>query len=485
MPDLRKATLTPISGDADPKPLGAPIPVQFNPSSLHLVLASAADTGQTPARQAEQHLGSGNLTLTLDLHFDTADEGTTESPRNVRDKTAQVAQFMLPSKGSSDPPPRVRFHWGDFILDGVMGNYSEDVDLFSPQGVPLRAKVSITIRGQNPDFAANAAGPGAKTGAGATAPGATAGAPGSIGFGASLSVGASLGVSAGIGIGGGVEISVGDQVGIAIGGESAAEFTARMGADPEAWRGVAAGLDSTVSIEAGTAIGFSPALSTGAGVGAATGVEAGRAPASPAAAVGLAGAAAAPARPGTAPAAAAGFALTAAGGVQAAVETVRIVETGAAAAGAKAAYGESPPAPGAARAAPPAPPVLAQPRPRLVDSGLAVAAAQTPAPPAPPPPRADPRATSFGRGIPLRPRVNGAAGARAGALGAGAVLVGIRARTPTQAPASPDPTVPPWRALPAGDRTRVAAEAAQQWLRPTTPCGCGGDCGCGRGGGCR
>src|SRR5438128_2344971 len=201
MPDLKKATLQKLSGDPDPKTIGDRIEVQFNPSSLHLVLSSASDAGQTPARQAEQHLGSGNLTLTLDLHFDSADEGTTGAPRNVREKTIQVAQFMLPDKGSKKAPPRVRFQWGDFVLDGVMGSYNEDIDLFSPQGVPLRAKVWISIRGQNPDLAANRAGPGAATGAGALAPGGFGGAPGTVGFGASLSLGASVGVGAGLAIG--------------------------------------------------------------------------------------------------------------------------------------------------------------------------------------------------------------------------------------------------------------------------------------------
>ena len=255
MPDLQKATLQKLTGGADPQPDGDEIKVQFNPSSLHFTLASATDGQGTPARDAVQSLGSGNLTVTMDLHFDSADEGTTDAPSNVRVKTADVAQFMLPASGSSAPPPRVRFHWGDFILDGVMSSYTEDVDLFSPQGVPLRAKVSIAIRGQNPDKAANRAGAGAATGADATPPGGGGGgsgggggggAPGTVGFGAGLSVGAGLSLGASVGVG--LSLSAGASVGVAIGGESAAEFAARMGVDPSAWRGIAAGLDSTISI---------------------------------------------------------------------------------------------------------------------------------------------------------------------------------------------------------------------------------------------
>jgi contractile injection system tube protein len=482
MPNLEKAKLFKLDRRNPNRVDGDPIPVQFNPASMHFVLSSTTDGPGTPARQAEQSLGAGNLTLTLDLHFDTADEGATDAPHNVRLKTAQVAQFMQPTRGSREAPPRVRFAWGDFQIDGVMGSYTEDVDLFSPQGVPLRAKVSISIRGQNPDVAANRTGAGVATGAGATTPGGGGGggAVGTIGFGASLSVGASLSLAASVSLGADV------TTGVAIGGESAAEFAARMGVDPGAWRGIAGGLDSTVSIEAGTEIDVSAGLSSSAGVGAATGVEASAAVPLDAA-VGLAGERAAPQRSGAAPGTAAGFALAAAGGVQSAVETVRIADTAAKASGAKEAFALAPRA-ATPPAAPSAPPAASQPRPPLRAAELPVAAAQRPAPPAPPPPRADARATTFGYGVPLRPRVTGAADERAGAVG-GLVLVAARVRVATEAPVTPDRTAAPWLALPAADPGRSAADAKQDLTRPTCSCGCNepigrGDCGCGCGGGC-
>ena len=326
MPNLEKATLLAVKKDsADPLDGAKPIPVQFNPSSLHFTLASASDSGKTPARPDEQHLGSGNVTVTLDLHFDTADEGSTDTPVSVRTKTAEVAKFMLPASGSSGPPPRVRFSWGTSSSSASWGRTTEDLDLFSPQGIPLRAKVAVSIRGQNPERAANKTGPGAKSAAGATKPGAFGGAPGTIGFGASLSVGASLGVSAGLGVGVSLEagLSLGDRTGVAIGGESVAEFAARMGADPSAWRGVAAGLDSTISLPAGAEIDFSSNLSANVGVGTAVGVGS-DASATIEASVGLGGESAAPARAGAAPGTGAGMALAAAGGVQEALASTQV-----------------------------------------------------------------------------------------------------------------------------------------------------------------
>ena len=65
MTALAKARLFRLGGEKEPRVEGDPIPVQFNPSSLHVVLSSATDGPGTPARQAEQSLGAGNLRRVL------------------------------------------------------------------------------------------------------------------------------------------------------------------------------------------------------------------------------------------------------------------------------------------------------------------------------------------------------------------------------------------------------------------------------------
>ena len=76
---LAKASLVAIDGAAAAQPLNGekPIDVQFNPATMHVTLAKAAEGRRSTAGQSEQAIGAGNATLTLDLHFDTADEGTT------------------------------------------------------------------------------------------------------------------------------------------------------------------------------------------------------------------------------------------------------------------------------------------------------------------------------------------------------------------------------------------------------------------------
>jgi hypothetical protein len=412
---FEKAELLALKGDKGSSPLGPPaVPVQFNPASLRMQLTNDTAGGQARGHQAEQHVGTGSTQLTFDLHFDTADQGT-----DVRDKVALVENFVLPSvPGSKKAPPRVRFHWGQFLFEGLMTGLQEEIDLFTSDGVPLRAKVGVTIKGQDPKLAKVKSD---ATGADATPPGKPDATPG--------------------GGGGGV----GDRAGTALGGESAAQFAARMGVDPSAWRGLgAAGLSSPLSLAAGLEIDFSSGLSAGAGLGSTVGVAAGAA-ASLEQAFGLhpAGGAAGPA--------AAGFALAAAGGVRAAVETVQIAKSAQAASQAREAFTQPTAAAGAPAATRPAAPE--QPRRPLAAAGRP-AGPQSPAPAAPPPPRADPRAESFGFGVPLRPRVGGAADERKGPFG-GWIVVGVRARAPKRAPAA-----------------AVRHTAAH-------------DCGCGCGGGCR
>ncbi|MGH3774195.1 MAG: hypothetical protein ACRDRR_00430 [Pseudonocardiaceae bacterium] len=138
------------------------IPVQFNPASLKLQMTNSTDGAQSRGRQVQQYNGSASTSLSVELEFDTADEGTTAQPLDVRTRTAGVARFVLPGgEGSKQAPPRVQFRWGTLIVAGVMTSLSEEFDLFSADGVPLRAKVGVEIKEQDPKFEALERGPGA------------------------------------------------------------------------------------------------------------------------------------------------------------------------------------------------------------------------------------------------------------------------------------------------------------------------------------
>jgi contractile injection system tube protein len=382
-------------------------------------------------------------------------------------------------------PPKARFVWQDLQIDGIIEDLSIDFDLFASDGTPLRAKMSVTMKEQDAKYQLGKTGPGANTASGATLPGASAAGPGSFGasLGLSAGIGASAGLGAGVSLGLGASASASagltDSTRAALSGESAAEFAARNGLDPAAWRGVTGNLDSTLSLKGGVEVDFNASVSSAAGVGVAVGVEAG-ASASLEASFGLDVRGAVPTPAGIAlgaVGASAGFALASAGGVSAAIETVNGLKAGSAAAAAKEAFRSGtttgPPAQVTRSSATPAPPD--QSRMPLAITGLPSATEQAAAPSAPLPPVADPRATTFGFGVPLRARITGAADVRRGTL-AGSIPLRPRERASDAVSPTTDPTAPPWTRLPA-DTSRAVADAAQRARRPSRPCGCLGPCG--------
>ena len=468
--ELQKAKIAELDDNDEEKDSFS---VQFNPTTLKLSLSNRVEGGETQGKQVRQHLGASSTTLNLDLIFDTADEGTTENPRSVREKTKQLEKFLIAKgKGKQEnAPPRIRFTWGDLIVEGVVEGLTIDFEHFAPNGVPLRAKVPLAIRGQDREKEIKA-----DSRKGAPGPG---GAGAGLGFGASASLG--LGASVGIGIGASVGIGVGASVGVgfgasasvdvALGGESAAEFAARVGVDPAAWRGLQIGGGSSLSLSAGVEVGFDANLNASAGLGVTVGVEAGT-KASIEQSFGLSTSTSMNAVTGVGVGAqlASGFALSSAGGVRAAIESVQSAKNESAELKARTAFK----APVMSGAPTPQPKSPEQSRPPLTRTGLPGPSAQQAAPPAPRPPRADPRASSFGFGVPLRSTIGAAADRRAESVhGAVAIRPKVASSEP---PLTHDPTTPSWVALPARDPNRTGADKLQGKLHPAQPCGCAGRC---------
>ena len=497
--ELQKAMIAELDGDTEKNSF----PVQFNPTTLRLSLTNRVEGGETQGKQVRQHMGASSTTLSLDLVFDTADEGTTENPRSVREKTRQLEKFLV-AKGEGqqqNAPPRIRFTWGDLIVEGVVESMTIDFEHFAANGVPLRAKVPLSIKGQDreneikgaDDNRAGAPAPGDAP-AGGLGGGLGLGGSAGIGFGASLGIG--FGASVGIGLSASVGIGIGASasVGVALGGESAGEFAARVGVDPAAWRGLQIGGESSLSLSAGVEVGFNTNLSASAGLGVTVGLEAG-ASASIEQSFGLAASPSLNAVSGVGIGTnlASGFALSSAGGVRAAIEAVQSSKNESAEQKARAAFkapvkalpqrasgsvsAKSTPTTVSAPAStvPPAQPKSPeQARPPLIRTGLPGPSAQQAAPPAPRPPRADPRASSFGFGVPLRVTIGAAADMRSESI-QGAVAIKTRIDT-GDPPLTNDPTKPAWIALPARDPGRTAADKLQGKLKPLRPCGCAGRC---------
>lgn len=146
---FKRAVFTHQSGKAKGKKAGS-LDVHFNPESLQLSLNNTVKkTGK--GNSSKQYVSQSTAKLTMDLVFDT-----THSGEDVRTRTKKVAEFMKPEKKSGlkgqGIPPIVLFEWGTFKFQGMAEGYKETIEFFSPDGVPLRASINLTLANQDKVF---------------------------------------------------------------------------------------------------------------------------------------------------------------------------------------------------------------------------------------------------------------------------------------------------------------------------------------------
>jgi len=321
--------------------------VQFNPTSLKISRQNNIDEGgATTHTQRRVSPSQKSATLSFDLEFDTAEGDEAGNPVDVRTKTLIVRQFAEPTKEKpKEPPPPIRFIWGTFVFTGIVTQVTEDLDYFSSDGKPLRAKVSVTITEQNPDFEAKLVGASARDAQSAAAPGGGSG--GGSGPGAK-------------------PVANPTSAALAQAGESLQQLLSRLEADPATWRAAMAGLDSPLALTAGAQIQIGAQVSAGAGFGVSAGFAAGGELASAASLSGALAVSGGGVAAGSGEVAA-GFALAEGGGVSASLNTVASASAQAS---------------------------VAQARGSFDVPSVSIAIA----------PAADPRSASYGNGVPLRPR---------------------------------------------------------------------------------
>jgi Contractile injection system tube protein len=308
-------TATPEKATLKALPKGPSVTVHFNPASLVYTVENAnPQQGRNPKRRqfAAQFTGK----LTMDLQFDTTATGA-----DVRKDTGKVAVFMessaqankkAQSSGANQPaPPVLSFDWGAYHFQGFMDSFKETIDFFSPNGIPLRALVSITLSRQDqvfdkgvdtkkPDPASlvptaetasaqdvsDQGGDSNSTRALAAANGLenprfTGGASLVVGGGIQLNgpVGfvASASVSGGIGFSGGVGIGISGAAGIGISGVAGASASAGLSLGVGVSVSTGAGGQVTLAPGGGALFGSSASAGVPASAGAFAGLEVGRA----------------------------------------------------------------------------------------------------------------------------------------------------------------------------------------------------------------
>lgn len=148
---IAKAVLIPMNGDQVETDLSKHILVQFNPASLRVTLCNTlrADT-HGGGRSVAQFVDRSESSLALELLFDTTTTTPDGGTGDVRQLTQRIADtFMKPLNPEAErpgAPRRCRFQWGSFQFTGMLASYSETLDFFAPEGIPLRATLALSFK---------------------------------------------------------------------------------------------------------------------------------------------------------------------------------------------------------------------------------------------------------------------------------------------------------------------------------------------------
>jgi hypothetical protein len=209
--------------------IGTLMEVDFNPHSLQLThnTSGPGATQGSSAAKVEATTNGRQITnyttsLALDLLFDTSRDGS-----DVRAKTLVLVALTRPKEKGSSAGRVLRFQWGTFLFTGYIESLSETIDLFSPDGVPLRATLAVSLRG----LAERDSRPDASGGAGFGA-GAAAGFSAGASFGASASAGVAAGGGASFGTSASASFSAGAGASLSAGATASASASAAVGTTP-------------------------------------------------------------------------------------------------------------------------------------------------------------------------------------------------------------------------------------------------------------
>jgi nucleoid-associated protein YgaU len=137
---LTKAVM--INTDLD---VPVPIPVMFNPPEYQLQRTNQFAEIGIPGLGSSllQFVRGSAQILTVELFFDTSDRQS-----DVRGYTDQVVG-LASLNPKTHAPPSLLFVWGSLVFPCVLESVNQRFDYFSPTGLPLRAHLSVTLKGHD------------------------------------------------------------------------------------------------------------------------------------------------------------------------------------------------------------------------------------------------------------------------------------------------------------------------------------------------
>ncbi|MET0418449.1 MAG: LysM peptidoglycan-binding domain-containing protein [Actinoplanes sp.] len=119
------------------------VPLRFNPADFKISKSNTFAEIGIPGLETPpiQYVRGGSESLSLEALVDTSD-----TVEDVRVRFVQRLRDLMRPDEKEHAPPIVRFVWGPTVFPGVLEKLDVTYQLFKPDGVPLRAKLDLTIR---------------------------------------------------------------------------------------------------------------------------------------------------------------------------------------------------------------------------------------------------------------------------------------------------------------------------------------------------
>jgi nucleoid-associated protein YgaU len=141
---------------------GEQISVAYNPTELSFSKSAQFAEIAIPGLDApvQQFISGGTESISIELFFDTTDKGTGENATSVTEQTDAFYQ-LVKQNPETHAPPRCLFAWGEnsgarseqdpvsqapFWFTCIVETVDRKFLLFSPEGIPLRARLTVKLR---------------------------------------------------------------------------------------------------------------------------------------------------------------------------------------------------------------------------------------------------------------------------------------------------------------------------------------------------
>lgn len=151
---LQDARIQILSGRQE----GKEIPVKFNPTEYSIEKSVSYAQQNPPGRGAPitQFVTGESETLSMELFFDTHDDDTADDVRYYTD----MIDGLLTVDGNLHAPPICKFAWGNLVdFQSVLESASKQFTMFDRNGLPVRARVSVSFKRYDPPIKERAENP--------------------------------------------------------------------------------------------------------------------------------------------------------------------------------------------------------------------------------------------------------------------------------------------------------------------------------------